>query len=151
MRKVLEYQRNSPLSQYKPCHPAAQPASQLPVTWLHTALSLQCPEHWCLQSGPYHPIAHALKERTSLLYTDRVKDLLHAILWNQYEQIPWASWIGHQYLFQRILNQAVISVRPCKPHSLSIWKPSTPSLLITQRAIRTFITFYSKKKETRIL
>lgn len=39
-----------PLKHKGPFHPAAQPLSHCPVTWLHVPLRTQCPEHWCLHS-----------------------------------------------------------------------------------------------------
>ena len=48
-----------PLSHRDPLHPTAHPSSHCPVTWLQTVLSLQCPEHCCLQSVPYKPPIHS--------------------------------------------------------------------------------------------
>ena len=45
-----------PLLHSLPLHPATHPLSHWPVTWLQTTLSLQCPEHCCLQSRPYQPL-----------------------------------------------------------------------------------------------
>ena len=46
-----------PLSHVYPLHPASQPPSHRPVSWLHVALLIQCPIHVLLQYCPYHPYA----------------------------------------------------------------------------------------------
>ena len=62
--KYQIFRLGKPLSHRVPSHPAAQPPLQLPVTWLQTASSLQCPEHRSLQSRPYQPSLHPWSEIT---------------------------------------------------------------------------------------
>lgn len=49
-----------PVSHWYPFHPAAQPPSHRPVTWLQTTLFKQCPIHRCVQLIPYQPPSHTV-------------------------------------------------------------------------------------------
>lgn len=55
-----------PFSQKDPVHPASQPSSHWPVTWLQVELSLQLPSHGWLQFSPYHPFPHANHQKNAI-------------------------------------------------------------------------------------
>lgn len=67
-----------PVSHWYPFHPAAQPPSHRPVTWLQKTLFKQCPIHRCVQFTPYQPPSHTFKINTvRFLGTIHLQDIIY--------------------------------------------------------------------------
>lgn len=76
-----------PLSQEDSVHPASQPLSHRPVSWLHVLLSLQCPAHFCTHLTPYHPSSHSNQNRKFVWMIDISK----FIEWKSLNYRKWGS------------------------------------------------------------